>query len=775
MIWRELPQYAMELQAELVCGTILDSLLKYIKPTSKEGSEKIKILKKKLKLDRAFVNKGSGICSILNRFKIQRIDNSLDERQNTVDERLNTKPGILAVKNGVIDLKTGNLRHGLPDDWMSIRLDVEFKGLGSSTKDIDSFVSEIFGNNITLIKYVQRLLGYAITGCSSEHCLVIFAGDGANGKSLLISLILELMNKWCIIDTGDIFFKGNRRALTGGPTPHLAELKGIRICVKEEADPESKLNVETLKTITGESPISARSLHAREKKRFNPTALPILLCNDKPFIDADDNGMLRRIKIIPFRTIFTTVDDHHRPYNAENPRHKLIDPNLREKLLTKSSQEQLLVWLVQGACSWYEHGLGETPRCMVDAFNEYAGENDDLGTFIEDCCEKSSSYEVNAGYFRAQFNEVTGCHISQKELVKKMRKRKNTYILGGLAIMLSVAASAMAKGAQVLTPDTFDSIYDKLTDAFVEYQGKIIIAKVDADEYSTLRHRFGVRGYPTIKWFPNGINSASEDYRGRWNLESLKSFIEKKAGIGSEEETEWIKESSRVEVLTDKSFEEKVHKSGKAYLVEFYAPWCGHCKALAPTIEKVGRDFSHEKNVVIAKIDATAETATAQKYGIDGYPTIKFFGTNGSIREYEGDRTEHAILAFVNKHAGTGRAAGGRLSHKAGRIGRLDEIALRFSKANSPEEKKALRKEGIELATSLKDSDKNALHYVQIFDKTAESPEYLKKESHRLQKLISSNSLTDAKVDELSIRHNILSTFSESNDAYASAAHREEL
>ncbi|KAF9101448.1 hypothetical protein BGX27_011482 [Mortierella sp. AM989] len=153
-------------------------------------------------------------------------------------------------------------------------------------------------------------------------------------------------------------------------------------------------------------------------------ALPILLCNKKPPIDVDDDAMLRRIKIIPFRNIFTTYDDYSRPYDVNNPRHRLKDPNLREKLLMKCSQEQFLVWLVQGARKWYTDGLGVTPQCIVDAFNDYCAENDKLKSFIEEYCEVSPDYRVNAGDFRAAFNKHSGSNVQQIVLIERMKKRK---------------------------------------------------------------------------------------------------------------------------------------------------------------------------------------------------------------------------------------------------------------------------------------------------------------------------------------------------------------
>ncbi|KAF9199309.1 hypothetical protein BGZ49_010604, partial [Haplosporangium sp. Z 27] len=177
--------------------------------------------------------------------------------------------------------------------------------------------------------------------------------------------------------------------------------------------------------------------------------------------------------------------------------------------------------------------------------------------------------------------------------------------------------------------------------------------------------------------------------------------------------------------------------------------------------------------VVIAKIDATKETITADRYEVDSYPTIIFFGTDGSIQEYEGEHTEFDILSYVNERAGTERISGGRLSHKEERNEQLDEIAMKFSKAKSPEEKSALRKEGIKLANSLKGSDKNALRYVQYFNKAVESPDYLKDELLRLRKLISSNTKNNQEMDELSIHQNILSAFFE--NANTSVSPKEEL
>ncbi|KAF9910942.1 hypothetical protein EC991_005116 [Linnemannia zychae] len=386
--------------------------------------------------------------------------------------------------------------------------------------------------------------------------------------------------------------------------------------------------------------------------------------------------------------------------------------------------------------------------------------------------------------------------------VKMLRK---TLVLSAVAIILSLAAKALADGhVHALTADTFDStlgtkpalvefyapwcghcknlepvrhnilrandirfnmtyphfIYAQLGEAYASKKDHVLIAKADADSERQLASRFGIRGYPTIKWFPEGIEQPPEDYNGGRDLESLSQFVAEKSGVRGTVK----KVVSAVTVLTESDFDEKVLKSGKNVLVEFYAPWCGHCKNLAPTYEKLASDFVNEKDVIVAKVDATVEKALAAKYGVSGYPTIKYFSASSpsgtAPQEYSGGRSEQELVSFINKHAGTARAPGGKLLDSAGRITALDTIASQIALATTtPEEKKVLIEEGLKKANELSSTDKNAVHYVRVFEKTRESPDFIANESARLAKIIQSGTITPVKLDEFSVRHNIISAF----------------
>ena len=105
-----------------------------------------------------------------------------------------------------------------------------------------------------------------------------------------------------------------------------------------------------------------------------------------------------------------------------------------------------------------------------------------------------------------------------------------------------------------------------------------------------------------------------------------------------------------VKVIVATTLEDEVIKSGKDVLIEFYAPWCGHCKKLAPIYSEVGKKLRDQPNLVIAKMDATANDVTVKDFGVRGFPTLYFWdGKAGKAMVYNGDRTEDGILSFLKE------------------------------------------------------------------------------------------------------------------------------
>ncbi|CAG8009218.1 unnamed protein product [Penicillium nalgiovense] len=352
-----------------------------------------------------------------------------------------------------------------------------------------------------------------------------------------------------------------------------------------------------------------------------------------------------------------------------------------------------------------------------------------------------------------------------------------SFLLLGALSALSGVATASNSAVKDLLPSNFDDvvltgkpalveffapwcghcktlapIYEELGQTFAFAEDKVTIAKVDADENRSLGKRFGIQGFPTVKWF-DGKSDKPEEYKGGRDLESLSAFVTEKTGIKPRSAQ---KEASKVEMLNEASFKTVVG-GDKDVLVAFTAPWCGHCKTLAPTWETLAKDFALEPNVVIAKVDAEAENSRAlsKEQGITGFPTIKFFPKGSTESEpYSGARSEEAFVKFVNEKAGTHRAVGGGLDSLAGTIAVLDEIVTKNVVAQKfdnlvVEVKKAA--EGLQ--------DKYAEYYVKAADKLSKNKGYAAKELTRLQKVLAKGNSAPEKLDDILSRSNILRRF----------------
>lgn len=300
-----------------------------------------------------------------------------------------------------------------------------------------------------------------------------------------------------------------------------------------------------------------------------------------------------------------------------------------------------------------------------------------------------------------------------------------------------------------LAPD-----YEKFGTAFKKTKS-VVIGKVDCDVHKSACNKHGVKGFPTLKWFPAGSDKAEDYDKGR-DLESLIGFVNEKLGTN----VKLAVAPSDVVVLTPQNFESVVLDKEKNVLVEFYAPWCGHCKSLAPIYDSLGTVFKTEKNVVIAKVDADAHKDLGEKYGVSGFPTLKWFSTsNKDGVSYEGGRDLENLVEYINAEAGTSRTTSGSLSEKAGKIDVLDTIAAEFLEASEEERKSLIANAEVALQGVKEDKAKAAAHYLKVMKSIqVKGAEYVEKESARLSRILS-GSLKAEKVDDLTIKKNILLSF----------------
>ncbi|EGD82096.1 hypothetical protein PTSG_02776 [Salpingoeca rosetta] len=292
--------------------------------------------------------------------------------------------------------------------------------------------------------------------------------------------------------------------------------------------------------------------------------------------------------------------------------------------------------------------------------------------------------------------------------------------------------------------------YEEVGDAF-SHISDVVIAKVDADKHRELGSRFGVSGFPTLKYFPKGATEP-EAYSGGRGAEDLVQFINEKSGFRGRIK----KQPSDVVVLDESNFDQIVMDENKDVLVEFYAPWCGHCKSLAPTYEKVGNDFKNEDDIVIAKMDADKYRGIPSRYDVTGFPTLKWFPkSNKDGEDYSSGRSEKDFVEFINEKTGAKRLPGGALADDAGLISVLDELAKAF--ADEGERESVLAKAEAEAA---KHDSKYASYYVKVMKKIADKGnDFPATEIDRLERILAAGNVKADKLDSFYIRRNILKQF----------------
>jgi putative DNA primase/helicase len=297
-------------------------------------------------------------------------------------DALDSDPYLLACANGTIDLRTGELRESEPADLISLGTGVHYDGDAKCLRWA-MFLREVFGNDEELIGFVKRLVGYSLAGEALERILAVLWGDGYNGKTTFIETIKRLLGD--LAATAD-FSTFIRTRADRAPRNDLARLYRSRLVVASESGEGRELDEAVVKQITGRDTIAARYLYS-ELFEFKPEFTLMLVTNHRPRVDADDDAIWDRIRLVPFTQCFRGRED--------------------KELLSKLEAELpgILAWAVRGCLEWQRDGLG-TAAAVTAATSEYRQEEDALGAFIEDCCElppAGKQYEVSANDFRERY------------------------------------------------------------------------------------------------------------------------------------------------------------------------------------------------------------------------------------------------------------------------------------------------------------------------------------------------------------------------------------
>lgn len=286
-------------------------------------------------------------------------------------DALDQDPWLLCVKNGVIELKTGNFRDSAPSDLLSMQAGAAYEANAECPMWLQ-FLREIFLGDAEIIQFVQRLLGYSLTGRPADH-LVVCIGSGRNGKSTLVNAIQDLLGDYAAQTQVATLMPHRAETIRND----LARLFGKRFVGALEQTEGWRLDEGLVKQLTGGDRLVARALY-QEHQELVPTFKVWMGVNHKPQIGDTSEAMWERVLLIPFEAYF--------------PRGK-ADPDMLEKL--QLELPGMLNWAIEGCLAWQQQGL-DPPQSVKVATEEYREESDVISRFVEDECSVGESQSVGA-------------------------------------------------------------------------------------------------------------------------------------------------------------------------------------------------------------------------------------------------------------------------------------------------------------------------------------------------------------------------------------------
>lgn len=304
----------------------------------------------------------------------------------TVDQ-LDRDRLLLNLENGILDLRSGTLRPHDPGELCTKLAPARFDSRAEAPH-WGVFLRVLTGDSETLREYLQRAVGYTLSGDTREQCLFLLLGSGANGKSTFLDALLGLLGGYATKTLPELLFATNQDR---HPT-EVADLAGVRLAVAQEVEEGRRWATQRLKELTGETVIKARRLYCNPFT-FSATFKLWVAVNHRPQTTDSTDALWRRLRVIPCRA-------------------RIVRPD--KELGTKLAAERsgILNWALEGFRRWREGGLPKSVEVQA-AVEEYRRESDVLGRFLEECAILGEGFSTRASELFAAYEAF--CHSQGEE------------------------------------------------------------------------------------------------------------------------------------------------------------------------------------------------------------------------------------------------------------------------------------------------------------------------------------------------------------------------
>lgn len=317
--------------------------------------------------------------------------------------KLDADPWLLGVPNGVIDLRVGTLCPPLPDMLISKQAGASFDP-DAGCPLWKKFLADIFLENQEVIDFIQRALGYTLTGSVTEEKLFFMYGTGANGKSVMANVISSIFGDYAVTVGPELLSKNS----SSEGERYKNRLPGVRLALANEVSISDVWDDQKVKTLASRERITARFLHC-EAYDFMPTHKLFIRGNHQPGVLDSGDGLWRRIVLIPFKRQFSETER---------------DQNLEARLL--SERDGILMWILEGCLAWQRLGSVAIPDAIARETAEYRSETDVLGSWLEECCNRKPgerTHDAEAYWSYQEYMHSCGIKpLSKNSFSRRMRE-----------------------------------------------------------------------------------------------------------------------------------------------------------------------------------------------------------------------------------------------------------------------------------------------------------------------------------------------------------------